>query len=113
VAHVAMETLGCPSGDPIFWWARSPSPVFSALIDIIYYMRIFRKSMRGCNFTDINRACMPIWPTATQQPGQRKCQQKLLELTYNLACWSLVNKLLWNAVVIILLWCSVSWQFYI
>jgi hypothetical protein len=41
----------------------------------------FCKPMRGCNFTYVNGARMPIWPTARQQLGQQECQQKLLELT--------------------------------
>jgi hypothetical protein len=68
------------------------------------------------NFTDVNGVRMPIWQTARQQPGQRKCQQKLLHGVEMLAAQpDLVHKLLWNVVVDYLASdyvCSVSWQLY-
>jgi hypothetical protein len=49
------------------WQAHSASPVFSALnrdfryiyVYIRTYMDAFRKSIRDCNFTDVNGAHMP------------------------------------------------------
>jgi hypothetical protein len=42
--------------------------------------------------SDVHGVFMAIWPTTGQQPGQRICQQILLEDNQDLACWSVHAK---------------------
>jgi hypothetical protein len=45
---------------------------------VVRIWMIFSVNQSVCiNFTDVNGVCMPIWPTARQQPGTQIC----LELT--------------------------------
>jgi hypothetical protein len=85
-----------------YWQAHSANPVLSTLNrDYWMFYSISQCVSQYSIFTDANGARVPIWPTARQQPGQPKCQQKLLELTMRTklaAQPALVHKLLWKAV---------------
>jgi hypothetical protein len=73
------------------------SPVFSALNDFhtyVHYMYgyTFRKSMHGCNFTDVNGPRMPNSLTMTR--ATKKSTEIAGVKNEDLARWScLVNKL--------------------